>query len=117
MVTNGPEYASKSYGTAYTVDSSAILNGDHLHVFATNRSLHEVTPVEVNLTDGQIIALENGELLTGPAPEAANRFEQPQTISPHAFTTVEFVNGQAVFELPPLSLVALTFRWTKRWWT
>jgi alpha-L-arabinofuranosidase len=114
VVTNGPEYASKSYGTAYTVDSSAILNDDHLHVFATNRSLDEATHVEVNLADGQIIALENGELLTGPAPEAANRFELPQTISPQAFTTVEFVNGQAVFELPPLSLVALTFRWTKR---
>ena len=114
VVTNGPEYASKSYGTAYTVDSSAILNDDHLHVFATNRSLDEVTRVEVNLADGQIIALENGELLTGPAPEAANRFEQPQTISPQAFTMVEFLNGQAVFDLPPLSLVALTFRWTKR---
>lgn len=113
VVINGPEYASESYGMAYIVDSSAILSGHNLHVFATNRSLHEAARVEINMADGQIIALESGELLTGPAPEAANSLEQPQMISPSSFTTIEFVNGQAVFELPPLSLVALTFRWTK----
>ncbi len=112
VATHGPEYDSQSYGTAYMVDSSAILSDDKLHVFATNRSLNEVARVEVDLADGQIVALENGELLTGPAPEAANSWEQPKTISPQAFATPEFVNGQAVFELPPLSLAALTFRWT-----
>lgn len=69
--------------------------------------------MEVQLADGQIVALENGELLTGPAPDAANSFEQPQAISPQAFTALKFVNGRAVLELPPLSLAALTFRWTK----
>ncbi len=112
VITNGPEYASESYGTAYMIDSSAILNEDRLHVFATNRSLKETARIEVNLADGQILALEGGELLTGPAAEAANTFEQPHTISPKPFSAVEFVNGQAVFELPPLSLAALTFRWT-----
>src|SRR6185503_3551676 len=92
VVTNGPTYASESYGMAYIVDSSAILNGDNLHVFATNRSLNEAARVEINMADGQIIALENGELMTGSAPEAANSLEQPQTIIPSAFSTIEFVN-------------------------
>ncbi|HSA99673.1 MAG TPA: alpha-L-arabinofuranosidase C-terminal domain-containing protein, partial [Anaerolineales bacterium] len=113
VFSEGPQYVSESYGTTYFVDSSAIINGDRLHVFATNRSLREAARVEVNLADGQIVALENGDLLTGPAPDAANSFEQPQTISPQTFDALEFVNGRAVFELPPLSLVALTFRWTK----
>ncbi|HLO34026.1 MAG TPA: alpha-L-arabinofuranosidase C-terminal domain-containing protein [Anaerolineales bacterium] len=110
---SGPEYDSESYGMAYVVDSSAILNGDQLHVFATNRSLNEAARLEVKLADGQISALENGELLSGPAPEAMNSFEQPRLISPEAFTTVEFDNGKAVFELPPFSLAALTFRHAK----
>jgi alpha-N-arabinofuranosidase len=113
VATEGPQYASESHGKAYFVDSSAIVHADRLHVFATNRSLKESAQVEVQLADGQIVALENGELLTGPAPEAANSFEQPQAISPQAFTALKFVNGRAGFELPPLSLAALTFRWTK----
>jgi len=109
----GPEYESSNHGMTTVVDSSAILNGDSLHVFATNRNLNESARVEVNLADAQIIAFENGELLTGPAPDSANTFEHPQTISPQAITTVEIMNGQAVFEIPPLSLAALTFRWKK----
>jgi len=106
---NGPEYHSPTYGPTHVVDSSAILNGDRLHVFATNRSLTESARVEVQLADGQLKALESGELLTGPAADAANTFDQPERVCPAAFTSVEFVDGQAVFELPPLSLAALTF--------
>ncbi len=111
VVTNGPEYTSSSHGMATVVDSSAILNGDHLHIFATNRSLDQSARVEVDLADGQITALENGELLTGPTADAANSFEHPELISPQTFTAVEIVNGRAVFELPPLSLAAVTLQW------
>lgn len=113
VVTIGPEYTSKTYGTVSVVDSSAILNGEFLHVFATNRSLDQSMRVEVKLADGHISALDNGELLTGPSPQAANTFEQPETIRPQAFTALEIADGQAAFELPPLSLVALTLRCRK----
>lgn len=109
VVSEGPEYVS-SYGNASVVDSSAILNGDQLHVFATNRSLDQSAHVEVTLADGQITALENGDFLTGPAPDAANTFEHPDTIRPQTFTAVEIADGLATFELPPLSVVALTLR-------
>ena len=110
VITDGPEYSSPSHGTVTVLDSSAILNRDHLHVFATNRSLDQSARVEINLADGQITSLENGELLTGPTPDAANTFEHPETIRPQTFTAVEIVNGRAVFELPPLSLAALTLQ-------
>ena len=110
VITDGPEYSSPSHGTVTVLDSSAILNGDHLHVFATNRSLDQSARVEIDLADGQITSLENGELLTGPTPDAANTFEHPETIRPQTFTAVEIVNGRAVFELPPLSLAALTLQ-------
>jgi alpha-N-arabinofuranosidase len=111
VITEGPKYFS-SYGDATILDSSAILNGDDLHVFATNRSLDQSTRVEVTLADGQIIALKNGELLTGPAADTANTFEQPDMIRPQAFSAVDIADGRATFELPPLSLAALTFKWT-----
>lgn len=110
VASEGPQYDSETYGAAYFVDSSAIHQGDRLHVFATNRSLKESARVEVQLADGQILTLESGEQLTGPAPDAANSFEQPQAIRPQAFPAPKFINGRAVFEVPPLSLAALTFR-------
>jgi alpha-N-arabinofuranosidase len=110
VVTEGPDYFSPSYGTTYRVDGSAILNGRKLHVFATNRSVTDTATVDVHLTDGQIQSLESGELLTGPAAEAANTFEQPNLIQPRPFREVKFNNGVAIFDLPPLSLVALTLR-------
>jgi alpha-N-arabinofuranosidase len=111
--TEGPEYSSPSHGITSIIDSSAILNGEHLHVFATNRSLDESARVELNLADGQINALMNGDLLTGPAPDAANTFEHPETIRPQTITALEIVDGHASFELPPLSLAALTLRYGK----
>jgi alpha-L-arabinofuranosidase len=110
VITQGPEFFSPSYGTTRTVDSSAILHADKLHVFATNRSMTESACVEVDLADGQLTSLESGELLMGPAPDAANTFENPDVICPQLFDQVNFLNGRAMFELPPLSLVALTFQ-------
>lgn len=110
VVTDGPEYLSSTYGMTHVIDSSAILNNDKLHVFAANRSLTESALVEVHLADHQLTALESGELLTGSAPDAANTFERPNLIQPQPFDEIKFENGAAVFELPPLSLVALTFQ-------
>lgn len=110
VISKGPEFFSPSYGITKTVDSSAVLNGEKLHVFATNRSSTESTGVVVELADGQLTSLESGELLTGPSPDAANSFEHPDVIFPQSFDQITFTNGTAVFELPPLSLVALTFQ-------
>ena len=107
---SGPDYFAPTYGPTSVIDSSAILNGDRLHVFATNRSLTETAPVEVNLTDRQLTALESGEMLTGSAPDSANTFEQPHLITPQPAPAMKFLNGAASFELPPLSLAALTFQ-------
>ena len=109
VVTKGPEYFAPSYGETHVIDSSAILNGNHLHVFATNRSLTERAGVEVHLTDRQLKSFESGELLTGHSATAANTFEQPHLIQPQPFKSVTLDGGVARFELPPLSLAALTF--------
>jgi alpha-L-arabinofuranosidase len=54
--------------------------------------------------------MESAELLTGPGPKAANSFEQPDVIRTQPFTDVRVRDGRATAQLPPLSVVALTFR-------
>ena len=108
--TSGPEYFAPTYGMTPVIDSSAILNSNKLHIFTTNRNLTEPARVEVHLADGRLTSFEDGELLTGPAADAANTFEQPNVVQSRPFTAIELFNGSAVFEIPPLSLAALTFK-------
>jgi alpha-L-arabinofuranosidase len=109
-VVTGPAYEGKTNGRVNTVDASAILEGDRLHVFATNRSLDESAILRINLADRDIAALDGAELLTGPNAKAANSFEHPDQIKPRSFSDVKIAQGRVEMELAPLSVTALTFR-------
>ena len=111
-VVDGPEYESKTNGAVPFLDASAILNGDQLHVFITNRSLEETAPVQSHMADRDIVALKNAEVLTGPDAKAFNSFEQPDLISPSSLSEHRLVNGRAELELPSLSFAAITFQLT-----
>ncbi|MBM3134669.1 MAG: alpha-N-arabinofuranosidase [Chloroflexi bacterium] len=105
----GPAYEGRKNGWVNYIDTSAILNGNDLNVFVTNRHIDESAPVQVRL-DRDIVALDSAEILTGPNAKAANSFEQPDVIQAQPFTAVKIVAGQAAMRLPPLSVTALTFR-------
>jgi alpha-N-arabinofuranosidase len=107
---SGPTYEGHTNGNVPYVDTSTILDGDLLHVFAVNRSLSESAPIEIHLADRLITSLESAEILTGPHAKAANSYEQPQVIQSRSWTEAKAVNGQAIFALPPLSLAATTWR-------
>jgi len=109
-IVNGPRYVSASHGEVTYVDSSAILGDGVLHLFLTNRSLDEQATVTVQIADRPIVAVIDGELLTGPAPQAANSFEQPDLIAARPFTRAQIADGQATLSLPPLSVAALTLK-------
>jgi len=106
----GPTYEGQTNGQAHYVDTSAILGHGRLHVFATNRSLDETTTVHVELADRPIVALEDGEILSGSGAKAANSFGRPAVVTSRAFSDVHAAHDGASFELPPLSVAALTFR-------
>jgi alpha-L-arabinofuranosidase len=106
----GPAYSGKTNGRVPYIDASAILDGDRLHVFATNRSLDESAQVRVHVADREIVALESAESLTGPDAKAANSFERPDVIKAEPFEDVRLVGGLAVLQLPRLCVTALTFR-------
>jgi alpha-N-arabinofuranosidase len=109
-VVAGPTYDSRTHGPTPYLDTSAILNGDRLHIFATNRSLDQALPLAVSLADRGLAGLDEAEVLTGPNAEAANSFEQPDLILPRPFAEARLADGRAELELPPLSLTAMTFR-------
>jgi len=108
-VVDGPTYEGRTNGRVNYIDTSAILDSDRLHVFATNRSLEEYANVYVRLIDRAIVKLAGAELLTGPHAKAANSFEQPDVVGLRAYSEVELAQGEASLKLPPLSVVAMTF--------
>ena len=105
----GPSYEGTTHGEVHTIDTSAIWNGQTLHVFATNRSVDETATVQVKVADHAITKLENADILTGPDAKAANSYENPNVVQAQPFADVQITDGQATLELPPLSVVALTF--------
>jgi alpha-N-arabinofuranosidase len=105
---HGPKYTGRTNGEVTFIDSSGILDGFRLHVFATNRSPNETATVTVNVTQRQIKALESAEIFTGPDPKGANSYENPDLIKSRSFTQLEVREGIACFDLPPLSFAALT---------
>ena len=107
-VVHGPRYTGATNGEAAYVDASAILDGDRLKVFATNRSPDEEAALTVELSDAAISALESAELLTGPDAKSANTFDKPELIQSVDLSDVVLRDGRALLALPPLSLVAMT---------
>jgi alpha-L-arabinofuranosidase len=105
----GPGYTSTSYGYVNDIDTSAILGDGELHVFVVNRSLDQSASVEIKYECGQLSSLKSGELFSGDSPQAQNTFEKPNQIVNQPFKDVTIRSGQANFELPPLSIAALTF--------
>jgi alpha-N-arabinofuranosidase len=107
-VVDGPGYFGATSGRVRTIDTSAILGGGRLHVFATNRSLDEAAPLLIRLADRKIGAVANAEILTGEDAKAENSFEEPDVIRAVEFADVSASDGQVRAELPPLSVVAIS---------
>ncbi|MBN1563994.1 MAG: alpha-N-arabinofuranosidase [Anaerolineae bacterium] len=105
----GPTYTGATHGEAHFIDTSAIWDTDTLHVFVTNRALDDTATVDIAVTDQTITALQHADMLTGTNPKAENTFENPYVIQPQPFDAVRIAAGKATLELPPLSVVALTF--------
>jgi alpha-N-arabinofuranosidase len=104
----GPSYQGARHGQVHTLDCSAILDGERLKVFATNRSQDEEMDLTIEVADRSIISPESAELLTGPDAKAANSFDAPDVIRSEIFEAIDVRGGRARASLPPLSLLAAT---------
>ncbi len=108
VAVDGPTYEAGANGRVSYVDASAVLGGSELHVFLTNRSVDEAAEVCVAIADCAVLSCGSAELLTGPAPKAANAFATPDVVKTVPYKDVAIKDGRAVCELPPLSFVAMT---------
>jgi alpha-N-arabinofuranosidase len=109
IATEGPSYESKEHGRAEYIDASAILNGDEVSVFATNRHLTKPMTVKVRIADAPIERVLSSEIVAGNGPKDANTFEDPNRVRSINFTDIKICHGSAIFEMPPLSIWAGTF--------
>jgi alpha-N-arabinofuranosidase len=113
VAVDGPTYVGRTNGQVNVIDASAILGAgagaDTLHIFAVNRSLDEPALLQIALADGEIGALQSGEVLCGTDPKAVNTFERPDLVRPQPLEGVRVADGRAEVELPPLSVAAMTF--------
>lgn len=109
VAVDGPRYVSDKYGEVSEIDCSAILDGNRLSVFATNRSLDRAAPLCVTVADRQVARFVDGELLAASDPKAENTFENQEVVRSVAFGDVRCDGHGARLDLPPLSLAALTF--------
>jgi alpha-L-arabinofuranosidase len=105
----GPGYESKNYGFVHTIDASAILGDGVLHTFLVNRSITEITTVEIALAGIQLKSVQSAELVTGPSPSACNTFDQPLLVHDQKLNTIKLTDQKATIQLPPLSVAAISF--------
>ena len=109
LVVEGPSYESPSYGTASTIDASAIIDGDVLHVFATNRDLDESAPLRIDLIDRSIESVGDVHIIGGENAKTENNYDDQTRVTASHWGDVSLREGAARAELPPLCVVAMTF--------
>ncbi|WP_300645401.1 alpha-L-arabinofuranosidase C-terminal domain-containing protein [Nocardioides sp.] len=105
----GDRYDAVSYGSTSHVDASAILDGERLHVFVTNRD-EGAAEVRIRVADTTIAACVDAELLAGPDPKTENDWDAPERVHAAGFEDVRIRDGEAVLSLPAWSFAAVSLR-------
>lgn len=105
----GPCYRSEPYGEVDEIDCSAVVDGNQLHVFVTNRHLDDPATVRVAVADRRIARVGEAEILTGPGAKAENSFDDPGVICSAPLGGLTIESHKAHLAMPPLSFAAVTF--------
>jgi alpha-N-arabinofuranosidase len=108
-VVHGPGYESPTYGYVNMVDNSAILDKGELHAFFVNRSIDETATVELHTSGFELKTIQSADLVTGKSADAQNTFDDPEVVHCQKFNDIRLMDNKAIIQLPPLSVVAITF--------
>ncbi len=110
VAVDGPSYEGKTNGEVTFVDASAILDGQNLQVFLTNRSLDRDMDLTVDLADTTVETIESAEIVAGNDTKAVNSYENQSAVCARKFSGLTVRNGKVLGQLPPLAFVAMTLK-------
>jgi alpha-N-arabinofuranosidase len=111
-VVKGPSYTSPTYGETLYLDISAILGEQILHVFIVNRSLTETAPAVIRFNGGELTGIISAEIVTGAHAAVKNTFGAPAQVQSQPFSAVRWDAGLPGLDIPPLSVVTVSFSCT-----
>jgi alpha-N-arabinofuranosidase len=101
-----------SFGTESVPAVSATASRDRqgiMHVTMTNLDPSQTRTVEAEVR-GEAVSSVTGRVLTAPAINSYNTFEQPDIVRPAAFDGARVSAGRLTVTLPPRSVVVLELR-------
>lgn len=81
-------------------------NTGTIHLTLVNLDPHQERTIEATL-HGQAVSQVTGRLLTAPAMNTHNTFDQPENVQPVDFTGATLQGDRLTIQLPPKSIVAL----------
>ena len=110
-IATGTRKAPNGFEVPEVSESASVDSEGHLNVTLCNMALDKAMPIEMLIDQGDMMLYE-GKLLTGAMGDH-NTFEVPTKVESTEFDAVEWektASGSEVrFELPPCSVVRLTF--------
>ncbi|MFO7999791.1 MAG: alpha-L-arabinofuranosidase C-terminal domain-containing protein [Marinilabilia sp.] len=92
------------------ISGTASQKDGQVNVSLSNRDPHESRTVEVNLEDGETGNVEEALLLTAPAFNSVNTFDDPEVVKPEAFSDYKMDGKMLSLTLPPNSIVTFQLR-------
>ena len=102
---DSPEYKRGEF-VFPAVDVSAARGKDgQIHLSLVNRDPDSRAEIEIGV-QGADVAGATGQLLTGPAPDSRNTFDDPDAVEPAALTA-QAARGRLTIELPPKSVAVV----------
>lgn len=105
--TRGGGY-TESNRTLPAVDASAS-RGKNGRIHLSLVNLHPDDEAEISIAPPEGAAAVSGRLLTAPATDSHNTFEQPETVAPVDWAPGEAKDGRVALKLPPRSVAVLAF--------
>ena len=78
-----------------------------VNISLSNLNPNKPIEMDVDLTDGQLKNVTVASILTAPAFNSINDFNNPETVKPASFSDYSISNGKLKVKLPPHSLVSI----------
>jgi alpha-N-arabinofuranosidase len=110
VTVTSPDYSDAGFSVPMVNASAGRDKAGVVHLSLVNLDPHHAVRISTRLA-GVTGAHVSGQVLTGPAINSINTFDQPNTVHPAIFTAAHMgASGALAVELPPKSIVVLDIK-------